>query len=132
MTYDSTYQLFIFKIDTSGRLSFKNGFNLENANVLPTTNVVYSTIFSEPYELDYKSFPVPAASSIYLTISGDSMQLQERNESLIAYTVVCKNLSIRYSQKDPIDIYLEGKERFFYTTPVPLNILFLERKKSTY
>jgi hypothetical protein len=44
----------------------------------------------------------------------------------------CKNFSIRYSEKGPIDIFVEAKESILGKMDVPVDILFLKRDRAVY
>ena len=61
------------------------------------------------------------------------MNVSYYNTTTLGYKLRCKNFSIRYSEKDPVDIYMVGKNLSFgKTINIPMNLLFLKREKSVY
>lgn len=53
------------------------------------------------------------------------------DDSVISYTLKCKNLSVRYGNNDPIDLYIKADQNF-QDTGVPISILFYKRNKKLY
>jgi hypothetical protein len=132
LIFDDKYPLFIYKIDSTGILSLRDSFIIENIKTDRTTGITYNILDNGFYKFQYKAGTVGNPSFLYLTVVGDTIQQFVRNDSIVLYNLVCQNMSIRYNEDDPVDIFIEGKQKGFYTLRIPMSILFLKRKKNTY
>jgi hypothetical protein len=134
ISFDKRYNLLIHKIHLSGNDSLNNFFHTEIKSVDRTTGVTYIVIDNNLFfQFQYKSEPIKAAQDIYLTLSGDSLQTVAKNDSIISYHLLCHNLSVRYAMKEPIDIFVIGKEKGLGTTiTIPIDILFLKQNENLY
>jgi len=56
-----------------------------------------------------------------------------KNDSVISYHLMCDNFSIRYGEKEPIDIFVARKEEALgYKRRIPMDLLFLKRDSAVY
>lgn len=128
--YDEKFRLAIFKIDLLSKASLKEMLKLDKEDVNQTTGVTYHVLENFNNAIWYKSGETNPISSIEATYWGDSIQTNA-NDSISSHYLLCKNLSIKYDPKQPIDIYLTGREMFLgRIAPFSLNILFLKRGQS--
>lgn len=133
LLYDSKYFLFLYEMSLSKDKSFKNIFHIENRNSDRSVGVVYSIIDNGLYfRFENKSYMSEAISEIFLTLKGDSLQTIANEDTIVSYHLLCTNLSIKYSKNDPVDIFLEGKEKSFGSYNIPLDVLFLKHKGCVY
>lgn len=129
---DNRYPLFIYKLDSTGLLSFKDSFTVKSIWTIPTIGVSYNFLVERLYEFRYKTGAVGATSSVVLAIKGDSLLQTLRNDSLINFSGLYDNFSISYGSNKVIDIVIEGRGKGFGIYSVPMDILFCKRKKNTY
>ncbi|PUZ22581.1 hypothetical protein DCC81_19270 [Chitinophaga parva] len=129
---DNRYSLFICKLDSLGLLSFKDSFTVKYIGADRTTGIVYDVLDLGPYEFQYRSESVGDASFVLLTMKGDSVQQTLRSDSLIGFSGLCDNISVSYGYNEVVDIFMEGRQIGFTTFPIPMDILFCKRGKSTY
>lgn len=129
LSYQNKYLIFIFLIDTTGQFSVKDSLRTIKRNVDRTTGIAYN-IFDESYfRLQYKSGTLPYTAIGHFTFSGGSISEIEKNDSVCAYNLTCKNFSFRYKTKDPIDIFLETKQMGVKSS---LSVTFKKNQNKTY
>jgi hypothetical protein len=134
LTFDSLYWIYTYKIDLKDDVQLTKIFRQEIRSVDRSVGYTYNIIDnSSYYRFQYKAGSVNSASQIYFTISPDSLITAKNNDSILAYHALCRNLSIRYEEKDPIDIFVVGGNAGFAATQlIPMDILFLQRHNSLY
>jgi hypothetical protein len=128
ITFDERYSLIIYKINLLENKSVKNLIDVVNNSTDRTTGVTYSVVNNNLFSFQYKAGGVPPAPKIYLTYSGDSLQTTVEGDSIKGYQLLFRNLSIRYSEHGPIDVFIKSVNK----ANVPVHILFFNRNKSCY
>jgi hypothetical protein len=128
------YRLIIYKIDSTKTASLKDILKTEIKSVDRSTGYTYTILGNDiPYKFQYKSGIESRGAKIYLTLAGDSLNTVEKSDSIFSYHLICKNISIRYDENAPIDIFIGGKEvAFGNTDTIPMDVLFLKRNRSVY
>ena len=133
--FDQSYHLIIYKIHLlSGNLPLQNILQTQIRNADRSVGYPY-TIYTDNinFKFQCKAGLVSSVSKVYLTVSGDSLRTIAKNDSIIAYNLDCKNLSIRYQDQGPVDIFVVGNEKFLSgTNAIPMDILFLKRDDNLY
>lgn len=133
VTFDQKYSLIFYKIGLSKDISLKTLINTQIKSVDRSTGYTYSVVDNNFFRFQYKAGIVKPASQIYLTLSGDSLQTIAKNDSTVSYHLLCSNLSLRYTEEEPIDIYVAGQQKAFgRTVKIPMDILFLKRNRAVY
>jgi hypothetical protein len=132
--FENDYHLIINKIHLSKDMPLKNLIHIKNENVDRSSLETYSVIyFNDFYKFQYHATASKPASEIYLTLAGDSLKTIAENDSIISYHLRCENFSIRYSAKEPIDIFVVGRDRpLGGTLLIPMDLLFLKRRYALY
>ena len=132
--FDQDYHIIIYKISLKENLSFPNFFHTQIKNASRSVNYPYS-LYGENifFYFQCKTGLTLPASEVYLTLNGDSLKTIIENDTVIAYHLLCKNFSVRYEEKGPVDIFVIGKKGFLGRTPlIPMDILLLRRQKNVY
>lgn len=132
MFFDSTYHLISYKIDLINDSSLREIIGLKKISVDRSTGITYHIIDKGLFKFQFKAGKTEPVSKIMLTLAGDSLQTVVYNDSIINYHLLCDNLSIRYLDKGPKDIFVIGKQEAFSTSIIPMDILFLKRNKAVY
>jgi hypothetical protein len=132
LSFDSSYSIVICRINLIKHESLESIVNIKLKNIDRSVGYSYNIIGHSAFRFQYKSGEIQPASQIQLTFFGDSLQTTAKSDSLVSFSLLCKNLSIRYGEDDPIDIYVETKSIFLNSAYTPMNILFLERDKKAY
>lgn len=132
--FDQNYHLIIYKINLTEIKSLQEIIHTEikaaNRSVGYPYSVYGDNIF---FNFQTKAGLTHPVSKIYLTLSGDSLKIIAKNDSVMAYHLRCKNFSLRYGENNPVDIFVKGKEGSLGRTPViPMDILFLRRQKNVF
>jgi hypothetical protein len=124
--------LFINKISRIGTFPLAERVLNETKNATLSKEVVYSTLKKGSCEFTYKLAGIDSISKIYLTSFGDSLTTIISNDSILAYHLICKNLSIRYNKNGPVDMLLEGQQGLFGIKEFPADLLFIRRNNALY
>lgn len=134
MPFDKSYYLITYKIDLTKNTSWSNILNVTFKSVEPTNMDVYTVISENAfYRFEYHDVLTKPVSKIYLTLSGDSLRTVVTNDSIVSYHLLCNNFSIKYNEKEAVDIFVIGNEKAFGTTTViPMDLLFLKRDSVVY
>ena len=134
VSFGNDYSIFIYKLNLKSNIKLSQLLKTEMKDVDRTTGETYNIFGANNYiKFQYKTGSPDSVSNILLTFAGDSLKTIAKNDSIISYHLICSNLSLRYSETAPIDIFVVGKEGSLgRTTPIPLNILFLERGEVVY
>lgn len=132
--FDNKYRLISYKIDFTRNISLNNALALTIKNVDRSNNEVYTVISKDlPFRFQYHNVQIMPVSKIYLTLSGDSLQNVQQNDSIISHYLICSNMSIRYKVKEPLDIFLVGPDRALGTTATfPMDLLLLKKGSAVY
>jgi hypothetical protein len=134
INYDSSYNIIVFKILTAENFIFNNNLRVVKKTSDRTVMEAYGQHDYKNYYTFYlHSVSVGSAGQILMKISTDSLAMTVRNDSVVCYSVVCKNLSILYGESEPVDIFMEGNELGLGNNiEMHLNILFLKRKNAVF
>jgi hypothetical protein len=131
ITLDGEYSLIMTRLKLTDQIPVPNMVNFQNKSTDRSTMVTYSIVDNNAFKFHYNISESPKpVSKVYLTIYGDSIQRNERNDSITSYSCSCKNLSIRYGEDDPVDIFVESDKNF--PDGVPLSILFYRKNNGLY
>jgi len=133
LLFNQRYHLIITKIALEKNASLKDILHETTESVDRTTGEVYSILdLDDSYEFQYRSSYIKPVSHIFITLSGDSLQ-SLKNDSVTRYHLLCKNLSIRFADKEAVDIYMTGKEKLLMAKPDrSMDLLFLKRGLRVY
>lgn len=130
---DSICPLLLTKIPLAKNAPIKDLVNLDLTSVERSTGITYYILnVDQNTVLQFQVHQVKPVSKIWLTLSGDSLK-SEVNDSIIKYSCLCSNFSMRYGEKEPIDIYMAGSDDPIQeSNKFPLNLLFLKRASAIY
>jgi hypothetical protein len=104
--FDEKYYLIADKINLETEASMQDILHKTVESVDRTTGEVYSIFdFDDFYQFQYVSSNIRPVSSIFLTLSGDSIQTVI-NDSIARFNLLCNNLSIRFAANAPIYFYI--------------------------
>jgi hypothetical protein len=135
LLYDKKYHLVTYKIPTANTIyPLSKLLQVSNKGNSTSTGYSYSLIGKDIiYQIKYIAGKPEPAQQIYLTLSGNSIQTVVSTDSIISYNLKCRNLSIKYDNKAPVDMFVTGKKRpLGITTIIPMDILFLKREGFIY
>jgi len=132
--FDKIYNLIAYKIDLNVEKSMQEILNIEVKEEKEPPDITFNVIDDDLYFRFLKktgaSRPV---SSIYLSLAGDSIRNTILNDSTICYHLICSNLSVRFGQYEPVDIFVEGKKRLLgIQNDIPMDLMFLKRQGAVY
>src|SRR5436190_5479635 len=130
--FDSTYSIILYKIALTDNISLDTAFHTKLKKVDRSVGYSYRIIGNRFFTFQYKAGKVPSPLRIYLTISDTPLNTLYSNDSLVYYHLSCENFSIRYSEKEPVDIFVGGNEGIFGTYSIPMDLLFLKRNNGIY
>ncbi|MEI9934062.1 MAG: hypothetical protein WDM71_04265 [Ferruginibacter sp.] len=123
--FTKKYELTILKIELSLNASLEKIFMIENKSTGISDGYAYNFVDNDFYKFGIKFDSTPIVSKIYLAMSGDSLQTFIKNDSIVYSHLLCDNLSIRYMEDGPNDIFCEGNS-------IPTDLLFIKRDKAVY
>lgn len=126
LTINDSFQLVIYKIADVDTFSLTNVI-FTNISVDQTSGYSYRVIDAGKYFANYIAGEPNSLITLGVTLSGNSIQKLQHSDSVLYYYLRCNNFSVRLSQKSPIDIFIEKKNKV-----VPMNIMFLKRKQKLY
>jgi len=107
---DSNYYLVVASANLKRHASIKEIIHENIESVDPTTGETYSILdLGNSFKFQYQSKPLSPVSDVYLTLSGDSLT-SKWSDSIARFHLSAEDLSIRYADKAPIDIYLTGRQ----------------------
>jgi hypothetical protein len=132
--FDRKYHLIIYKFTLDKSIPLGDLLHLTIKNVDQTIGAVYKVIsHNNFFKFQLNDAPGRSVSNVYLTLAGDSLQNVVKNDSMVGYHLSCTNLSIRYDENGPIDIFMVGAEKMLgATTDIPMNILFSKQKRNLF
>lgn len=131
--FDQQYHLIMYKIDLLHDEVIGKILTTSHESVDRTTGVTYRVVANGFFRFQHKVEKVSPVSKIMITLAGDSLKTTAANDSIISYHLNCDNFSIRYSEEEPIDIFLTGKEKALgRTIAIPLDVLFIKRNKALF
>jgi len=134
LLYDSSYWLYRCKVALKTDLPLNKIFHEEHKGAETTTGQTYGIINdADYYSFRYAAGPLNAVSQIYFTISADSLETIKSNDSLVAFHCLLYNLSLKYEEDHPVDIYVAGENSGIITrTIIPADILFVKKDSALY
>ena len=117
--------------------SLKKELHIFFGNSIISKGVLYNLLNSNNnlfFNFSYLSGTPPAIFNIKVLMYGDSLTNTVKNDSIVSYHLECNNFSLNYSDDTPIDIFVEGRKKYFglNTERIPIDILFLKRNKMVY
>lgn len=129
ISFDKSYSLISYKIDLIKDAPLSRLLNVTFKSAERTNMEVYTVIDESAfYRFEYRDASIKPVSKIYLTLSGDSLRTIVANDSIVSYHLLCNNFSIKYNEKEAVDIFVIGNEKAFgATTIIPMDLLFLKR-----
>lgn len=128
LTLDKEYSLIVTKLDLVSNASLSNVIDVQNESADRSTMVPYNIVDNNAFKFGYSIEEiVKPVKQVYLTLYGDSIENTLRNDTAVAYNLKCKNLSIRYGNDGPIDLYIKSNK-----SEIPLSILFYRKNGSLY
>jgi hypothetical protein len=131
--FDSLYNLIIYKITPAKNISFKDIFDIEIKGSSSTTGEIYCLYKPGNAEFQYLCRTSNPAKKIYLAFSGDSIKNTIRNDTTLGYHLSCKSFSIKYGEKEPLDVVMNGKDyELGFNTRISTDLLFLYRNNVIY
>ncbi len=135
LTFDSAYNLIVYKIDSSQIISLTKQFYFSQEKMSLTNGETYPVIPIHRFQLLYIYEPPKIRREIYFTVSGNSLREGIRNDSVFYCNMFCDNFSIRFGKNDPIDLLLRDKDDDIIS-PTKLRIrasmTFLKKKHDLY
>jgi hypothetical protein len=121
------YRLIIHKIKVGKAFSFNNFINLEKGGFSGSPGSFYETIHGDIYNYAYKVGTTNKASEILLSAYSDSMATLAKDDSIFAVHFIGQGFSLKYSNDDPISIFVQGKKKLLGTKSFSADILFRKR-----
>lgn len=139
LIHNQNYQIFIYKMDVRDEgIDLSSFIHSELKSVTErdlTEGGTYKFIDGPGYQFEYNGEPDCLISKLYLTFSGDSLLNTIKNDSVMNFSLLCDNFSVRYDENAEIKILIARDKKTVFNTNlalVPLDILFLKRSKSIY
>lgn len=132
--FNKKYHIVTYKINLLKDESLQKIIHTKEKSVDVTLGYSYNTIGKDiVYQLKYKAGTTKPVTDIYFSMAGNSLQQVVNNDSIISYHLSCKNISVKYGDKEPVDLLIVGEEKpFGQTSVIPLEILFLKRNQNIY
>ncbi len=133
LEYRNRYSLLYYKFDSLKDFELSN-VKIKQASVDRTQDVSYRIIVNNytKFKLEYKSGLLKPASELFLTFSGDSIKNIIKSNSVIGYSLLLNNLSIKYNAEEPIDFYIENAGNFVTQSPTHLNLFLFKKHSEVY
>lgn len=124
---DSCYHLIIFKIHMETDRPLPEIIGSDNKNSQRSDCETYTGVdLNGISRFEWRPWPAKQTRNIFLSVYGDSLSNEILNDSLAAYRLLCKNLSIKYAKNGVVQVLLTcGKI-------TPADLLFLRRGKTVY
>jgi hypothetical protein len=133
LSYADKYQVVLYKIPVEKNISLIQSIEVQEQSSGPTYGYTYAILNYGAYEFKYKMGAINAIAKIVLLVSGDSIVKQIGNDSIVSYSLLCNNLSLRYGSAEPVDIFKKASETAFGKVKyIPMNIAFVKRDKFIY
>jgi len=113
LRFDNSFNIIIYKINTEKEFSMQRILHIENTRTHISNGYVYTLIGRDIiYNLWYKNGITKPIQTIFLSYSGDSLQTGVMNDSIVSYHLLGKNVSVKYSQDEPVDLFILIPIRF--------------------
>lgn len=126
--FDNKYAIIRYQIPLHAQKNaLRSLIHFRQKNLKRSDGYSYQIAFINDIESQTRAGKRIPPSEIYLTIAGDSLSTTLQNDSLLSFHVALSNLSIRYSENDPIDIHLGQRESSDSSVKISADILFLTR-----
>jgi len=123
-SYDSLHYLIVNRIKLNDSLVTASSVKFENRSADIANNGSFRVTGDGDYfkfyahgNLDFKF------EEILLTIDGDSVQKNSVSDKNVNFYSKCKNISVKFSKNDSIDIFLETPRKY-KKRRIPINIAF--------
>ena len=113
--YQKKYSVIVHGIDSNTSRSLKKLVHSRLESTSSSSYVVYSSFKFPGLNLSFANDSVRPVDDIFFTIDGDSIKKVVENDSLIYYTLLMNNFSIRYGESDKKDIF--GEKKLFEERP---------------
>jgi hypothetical protein len=130
ITYDGEYSLIVHPLDVVPNSLYKGSFVVEEESTDASNGVAYAVVDNNAFKFKYAVKANPAVSQVYLTLHGDSVQQVMQNDSMVCYSLRCKDLSVRYGKDNPVDLYVKADK--FFSSGVPMSVLLYRKNNSLY
>jgi hypothetical protein len=125
------FRIMIYKIPLKRDVSFINNVKTLKGGSGMTVMVTYLVMESQMFKLRYAQGEVGSVSGLFLNLDGEDISPLVRNDSCIYYRLSCKNLSLRYGQNGPVDLFIENTGRAF-DRYFPLEVLLMKRNQAAF
>lgn len=134
--YNNQCKLQLIKVDLNEDISMERLIEFRKVPSEETTMHTYDD-FSKGGSYDFLilSEKIPKANKIIFCLDGDDKYASKRvfNKNFVSYYLPISTFSIRYGEKEPVDIFLGGKEiAFGIRIKYPLMVSFYKTQKSLY
>lgn len=133
--YRNKYIITFVKIDLNKDIPLKQLIKYRDEYSSETTMHLYHVMSSNAYDFSIKAEEINKVDNIIFSLYGNTkdMQTDIYNKNFISYYLLIKDLSIRYGEDVPVDIFFGGKETLLaIRKKYPLMISFYKIHKSLY
>lgn len=133
LNYDAKYVIVVNKVRVDQAFSMSKSFRWVNSIVETTKFISYrSTDEGNFFTLFAFGDLNPRPEKIILTLDSDSLTNTILNDSVLAFNLKCRKLSIRYDSI-PVDIFLEKPKSWIDSNPyLPMNLCFIKKQPYVY
>jgi len=133
--YRNKYKITFIKIDLNKDIPLKQLIKYRDKYSSETTMHPYHVMSSATYDFSIIAEKINKVDNIIFSLYGNAKDIQTDiyNKNFISYYLLTKDLSIRYGEDAPVDIFFGGKETFLsIRKKYPLMISFYKIHKSLY
>jgi hypothetical protein len=132
--FDNTFDLISYKFTGKISGSVNEIVHMSTADASQPARVVYDIMDDNLYyRFLKKAGPEQTIKGLWITLYGNSIENPVLNDSIAYYRLTCKNLSIRYGDSLPIDIFVEEKTNLLgVKASISMELLIIRREGDTY
>jgi hypothetical protein len=132
-TYNNKFRMFVYRVNSARPISLDTGINDSYIGENMSHNFIYGR-FGEFDQFDFlfKRGTQDKVSKVYLNIQGLQTQTIKKNGTLAYYYSRFRNFSIKYNSEAAQDFFGSVKDSVSDNVSIPIEIMFLERKKNLY
>jgi hypothetical protein len=125
------YTIILQRLKLSPSSPLTKAIHATEATMSRSTMVTYSIINLGDFSYQCKAGNVETATDLFLTLSGGAVKKLRQNDSLVSYSLRVRDMSLRYGEDSPVDIYMTIKEGFIRKA-VPMNFMLLKKNNAVF
>ena len=127
------YRLLIYKLPTLKSESLIKMIKLREGDASESIDHVYANVGQNCLSVQYNTGKPSFASQLFLTLYGKSLKVIIENDSIVSYSLILNNLSLKYKIDGDVDFFAKSDiGSLIKESLIPVNISFVRKKQGIY